>query len=1656
MDTSERRGAHDMTDAAVPAGAPLNEIAAALRARVGEAEAELVLQFAEIFLDAATAEFFAERSPATLAAVVLSAFRQLEQATPGRVDVAVLEPSAEAVPWEAPVTVVRTRMAEAAFIVGTIREYLHSRQLSVERIVHPVLQVVRAADGRVLSVAPGSAGPPLESLVHCEIAGAVDASVREELREELCRSLEDVMAVTSDFHAMEQALQETGELLGDASQRLPDRQGEAREAQAFMQWLRPNFVFLGYREESVAGDAGEEAGRDRVLASLGLARQPAWTEEIRLATERRPPPETPPPSPDTSAAMIAGAAAAGASGADATAPQRWPPRLLIVTQTEAESTVHRRERMHCVTVRTVDTDGRVVGERHFLGLFRARAYQEEAEHIPILRHKLRLLLEKAGWRPGSHNHREAIKIFNSMPKEELFLATSVEIGREIEAILTQYYTHEVKVTLRADVTGRTVSVMVIMPRDRYSARARRGIQDELVRRLDGTLLNTNLVMGSGEQARVHFHLAAPAERLRTITPAQIEQRVRELIQTWTDQLEVRFAREHAADDARRLAQQWGGAFSTEYQAAITPDEAMADIAGIDAMIAADRTVDLRLSNHEPADGVAITRLTVYLRGSRLVLSDVMPIFENAGLRVLSMSPFEVGDNGEGTHVYVFAVQDAQRKQIELGERATLLAEVLLAVGAGEVANDALNTLVMGGGLAWREVDVLRTYCEYAFQLRLAPARIALTGALRAHPAAARQLFRIFAAKFEPDGSPVEERQARVNALCAEFMSTLESVTVLAEDRALRTLLALIEATVRTNYYLHGGARPTAKSGGVPYISIKIESERLRALVPSRLHAEVWVQSARMAGIHMRRGPVSRGGLRHSDRPDDLRTEVLGLVRTQSVKNCVIVPAGSKGGFVIRHHYADAQRAAKEVVAQYRTLIRGLLDLTDNLDGQDVARPERLVVHDGADPYLVVAADKGTATFSDVANEVAAEYGFWLDDAFASGGSNGYDHKGVGITARGAWECVRRHFRELGQDIQTEPFTAVGIGDMSGDVFGNGMLLSREIRLLAAFDHRHIFVDPTPDAASSYEERQRLFALGRSSWADYDTSLLSEGGFIVPRGIKSIELPAAAAAALGVPDDARRMDGETLVRTILGAPVDLLWNGGIGTYVKAPEERHADVGDSANDSVRIDASELRCRVLGEGGNLGLTQRARVHFALNGGRCYTDAIDNSGGVDMSDREVNLKILLNAAVAEGRLDMDGRNVLLRELTDAVTEKVLHDNRSQSLAISLDERRAAEGYEDFHGLMMALERNRVLDRSGEALPTLEDLSERRGRGQSLTRPELAVLLAYAKLTLKPALVGSGVLDDPAMDAYLADYFPTRAVEAAGSTALAGHRLRSDIIATQLASEMIDLMGVTFLHRLGRDSGQSEVAAARAWFIASRLSGAPELRAQLTALEGRLPSDTIYRWLLGLARVLERTTRWILANIDADTPIDDVVADYIDGLRELRGKFRSIVAGAEAELFEARVAEASSLTEREDLAASIITLRFFDQLMEILMVARATGRPPVRVGRSYYLASDLIGVQRLRHAIFAAAGNSRWDQRVAQSLDEDLGAAHRALTTAIVTAGDDAEPVDALLERVVEQRAEELAAYRTLIDDIAGDDQPSLAALIIAVRELAMATGAE
>jgi len=1603
-----------------------------LEREVDPSEAALVVGFAEIFLSRASADFLQERSTDALAHLTLGAFRFLERSQPSRVDVEVGNPETDGEGWYAPVTVIRTSVSERPFIVDTIREFLHAEELAIEYIVYPVLHVERDRPGRPVAVAPSWQGELRESLVHCEVPRVTDPQRLAELKKELAARLEDVVRATDAFPAMIQRVGDVVDELGHRGRALTDRKEEIQEIQDFLRWLRDGgFVFLGYRGYDIVDVKGSPSITVTAGSGLGV-----------LSDES-----------DSSFAKPVPITDLDESQRDIV--QRGP--ILIISKTNAKATVHRRSRMDYVGVVKLGENGSYVGEHRFLGLFTSKAYAEDAENIPILRLKLKRILDEAGVREGSHDYKEIITIFNSLPKEELFITSSAEVGADIQTVLTAYHTAGVRVTLREDPLRRGASVLVILPKDRFSGDARKAIESALVDAFGGDVLNYHLALGSGDQARLHFYVATRPERLETVRANELEQVVGRLIRSWTDRVREGLERVSPADVARRLANRYGRAFGPEYQAATDPDIAVGDILELEAMEADGRDIWVGLANRGGAVAAPgfqeVTELKLYLRGQRLILSEFMPILENAGLRVIAVAPFELrGEDTGAATIYAFAVQDRLGRRLDIEARGALLSEAILATRCGDGVNDSLNELVLGAGLHWREVDVLRAYAGYAFQTRAVPSRLALPAALVRYPGLARELFDLFRTRFDPaSGLSTRERVEIAGDIRAAFHGSLRGVDALADDRALRRLEALITGTVRTNFYRHGGIAPSARSGGVPYVSFKFSCRDIEFLKQTRLLFEVWVHSSRMEGVHLRSSRVARGGIRWSDRPDDFRTEILGLVKTQVVKNAVIVPSGSKGGFVTRLHIGDAETRFAEGREQYRTLVRGLLDITDNLDSTGATvPPEGVVCFDEPDPYLVVAADKGTATFSDFANAVSGEYGFWLGDAFASGGSNGYDHKAVGITARGAWECVRRHFREMGKDIQAQPFTVAGIGDMSGDVFGNGMLLSEQIRLVAAFDHRHVFIDPDPDPASSFVERRRMFALGRSSWDDYDRSLLSEGGMIVPRAAKEVELTPQARRALGLPDgEDTVMEGESLIRAVLSAPVELLWNGGIGTYVKSATESHADAGDPSNDAVRIDVGEMRCQVVGEGGNLGFTQRARIEFALGGGRVNTDALDNSGGVDMSDHEVNLKILLAPAVTEGGMSPDRRNQLLEELTEGVARLVLGNNRSQSLAISLDQLRAGASLDDFRDLMVSLEKTGELERASEGLPTTDVLVERAEAGQSIARPELCVLLAYAKLALKTRLLKGSLPDDPMTESYLLGYFPSDACRAAGADALGNHRLRREIIAGQLTSDLVDLMGATFVNRLVRDTGHTDEEVVGAWLVASRLADHRTLMAEMAQQQSAMDVAISYRWLLGLARVLERTTRWVLAHLDPDESLADIVERNVEGLSKVRTDFAALVAGEERALFEQRVGELEALGAEEGFARSLITLRFLDQALEILDIARETGASEVAAGSAYYRLSEAFEIPWLRRATFASASEGSWEQRAALAVADDLSRAHRRLVTAVVRAARDGDVAQAT-DAVIRSRGRDLERFRGILSEVRSENEMGLAAASVAVRELA------
>ncbi len=1578
----------------------------------------LVARFAPFFLDMASQELLAERSASALAGMCWGTFQFLDRSRPDRVDVEVVTSDGDHPPGKPPVMIVHTNISERPFIVDTIREYLSSLDLATSHLLYPLITVERDAKGRIVGIqAPGKRART-ESVVYAEVSEVPDPETREVIRKETARRLADVVRATDDFGLMVDKVGDVVSELGFRLRHVPDRREEFREIQAFLRWLRDGgFVFLGYRAYTLepSEPGGELAVSVDPGSGLGILQDESGSTFHR-----------PVPLAQLSAAMRDRAL----SGP-----------LLIISKANAESTVHRRARMDYIGVKKLRSDGSVAGEHRFLGLFTSRAYSEAAQDIPILRHKLASILEMSGAAEGSHDYKEIITIFDSLPKEELFLASVEEIAKDIRTILVRYNTSDVFVSVRRDALDRGVSVMVVLPRNRFSGSFRREFETALIDRYNIELLNYHLAMSAGNQARLHFYLGGAAERLAEIKASDITRTVTSLTRSWMDGVRDLLAHTRSADEARRLARHYARAFAPKYRAATETEAAVRDIEELESMREMGSTESVRFYQR-PDSG---SELKVYMRHQKIVLSDFMPVLENCGLRVIAVSPFELSEDERGdSAIYSFDVQTSDGSPVDVEKRASALADAILAVRVGDATNDGFNRLVQRTGMAWREVEVLRAYAHYAFQVGSVPTRQVLRIALDHHSHVGLLLFRLFEARFAP--AATQDRtasEARARELRRQIGDELVGVSSLAFDRALRALQTAIDATVRTNYYRVGGCLPTRRSGGVPYISLKFDCARLRGGAKSRLKYEIWVRSSRMEGLHLRGALIARGGIRHSDRPDDFRTEVMGLALTQVVKNAVIVPGGSKGGFVCLRSLAGLEDAGHEALEQYRTLIRGLLDITDNLSGEEEG-PEGVVRYDGFDPYLVVAADKGTAPFSDAANAVAKEYDFWLDDAFASGGSNGYDHKKVAITARGAWESAKRHFREMGRDIKTEPFTAVGIGDMSGDVFGNGMLLSRHIRLIAAFDHRHVFIDPDPDRDASFAERKRLFDMDRSSWEDYDVNALSTGGMIVPRGAKLVKLTPEASRALGLGPDATQLDGEHLIRAVLAAPVDLLWNGGIGTYVKAGAESHAEVGDASNDPVRIDVSDLHAKVVVEGGNLGFTRAARVEYALSGGRINTDALDNSGGVNLSDREVNLKILLTDALARGLVTREERNRLLDKFTDTVAQAVLADNESGCRAVSLDEYMSRRSMRPYWSLMTDLSRSGLLDRDAEGLPSWDDLTMRKESNQSLTRPELAVLLSYAKLHLKSELLASNLPDDPAAVEYFHNYFPAEAIDLVGRERALRHRLRREIVACQLTNDLLDLMGSTFINRLVRDTGHDPAQVARGWLVAAKLTGHKTLLAQIRKRTRSVSTAVSYRWTMKLTSALERTTRWVLNNSSPDDSTEDLIHASMDGLEELRGRFHDIVAGQDRDHYLSLTQSAAPRAEDEGLVRDLAVLRFLDHLLEILRVARATGTDPVGAAKVYYSVTEELRIPHMVTRIRQAAGSDRWRQRWALGLLQDLGAIRRHLTARVLT---DKSSVAQVLD--APDHRGHIARFREVLDELEADQPVGLAGLSVAIQPI-------
>ncbi len=1594
-------------------GKLLDPVLAAVRKRVGKAAGDDATAFAAAFYQRMGDDEVGLHEADGWAALAADFLAFLDKRKPGSASVRLFNPTLATHGWETQHTVLQIANDDMPFLVDSVTMALAELGVGVHVLGHPVVALGRDRAGKLKSV--GEGGP--ESLMHMEIdrqspegCARVEAAVRG--------VLEDVRTIVGDWAAMRARMELVAEGLADAP--LPVSDAERGEIRAFLRWAADNhFTFFGYREYEVV-----KKGRDDVLqavegSGLGLLRGRDVGKPRLLST-------------------------VGAQRTDRTV------EPLILTKTNARSTIHRPGYMDYIGVLGFDRNGtKAVAEKRFLGLYTSSAYNRRPWDIPIVRERHEQVMGASGLADTGHSGKALKHILESLPRDELFQASSTELQRVASGILGLQERVRSRLFLRRDHYGRFYSVLAYVPRDRYNTEVRLRVEAMLKDALGADHVDTNVTLGESPLAQLHMLVRPRTGEAVDVDEGELQVGLAAIVRNWQDDLRETLIAGQGEARGLALASGWGRALPVPYIERATPEVAAADVVQLDALGGAD---DLRLSlqramRAQPGEGPL--RLKLYRADHDVPLSDVLPMMENMGLRVISEHPHRLEGRPGGTDAPRVAwIQDFEVEVVGGAEPdAALFEDAFVRIWQGDAENDGFNRLVATAGLAWRQVAMLRGYCKYLLQVGVPFSQSYVEETLVRYPALARQLVALFEARFDPAAG--KGRAAAMDAVHAAIKDMLEGVASLDEDRILRSYVDVIDATLRTSYYQVG-------ADGAPkdYIAFKFDSAAVPDLPKPRPYREIFVYGPHVEGTHLRFGPVARGGLRWSDRREDFRTEVLGLVKAQMVKNTVIVPVGSKGGFIVKRPPVGGDRDAvqAEGIACYRRFISGLLDVTDNLtvDGK-VVPPDNVVRHDDPDPYMVVAADKGTATFSDIANGIARDYGYWLDDAFASGGSVGYDHKGMGITARGAWESVKRHFRALGHDSQAQDFTVVGIGDMSGDVFGNGMLLSKHIRLVAAMDHRHIFIDPEPVAASSYKERQRLFKVPRSSWDDYDKALISKGGGVFARSLKSIPVSAEMRTALGLDEGVTAMSPNALMSAVLKAPVDLLWNGGIGTYVKGAAETHADVGDRANNAIRVNGGELRARVVGEGGNLGMTQRGRIEAALAGVLLNTDFIDNSAGVDTSDHEVNIKILLNAQVQSGKLKIADRNTLLKAMTDEVAALVLNDNYRQNQALSLMERMTLTRLGSKQHFIRTLEAQGLLDRQIEFLPSDAEIAERKARGQSLTRPELAVLLSYSKLVAFEQLLDSDIPEDPYLSRELQRYFP-QPLQARYAKAMEQHRLKREIIATAVTNSTINRMGATFLLRMQEDSGRSTAEVAKAYTVTRETLDARSLWAQIDALDGKVAEAAQIDALQVIWTLQRAFTRWLLARPGAIPDISSAVDRYHAGFRAIRAG-DDILTKGQRPAYEQSLADWRAKGMPDELAGQLAALPYLEPCTDIIELARERKRKPDEVARVHFRLADALNLPWLVEQIDALEVDGRWHAVARGVLRDELAAQQRALVGQVLSMpGRDADAKvaqwlardDAALRFTLGMLAE-LAAQKTL-------DYPTAS---VAVRRLAQLASA-
>ncbi|MFY9328528.1 MAG: NAD-glutamate dehydrogenase [Georgfuchsia sp.] len=1589
----------------------VTRVAILARGQLDATNADLAEKFTQQYYCSVDPLELAERDPIDLVGAATAHLDLIRHYSGGAPKLHVYNPRLEEHGWQSPHTVVQIVSADMPFMVDSTTMEINRLGLTLHLVVHPHQRVVRDAKGKLLSIVATGAQDEgrLESFIHLEIDRQSDPVRLHEIEQGLARVLGDVRATVEDWKPMQQRLSALIDELGTAQ--LPIAAEDLAEARDFLTWLLDNHMtLLGYRDYELAQENGEDVLRIVKGSGLGILRENAGTTHSTSFASL--PPET-------------------------RAHARLPD-LLFLSKANARATVHRPGYLDYVGIKRFDADGHVVGERRLLGIYTHTVYTMNLAEIPLVRRKVTQVRARAGFLPASHNSKALVTILEDYPRDELMQIETDELYEHALAILRLGERQRTRLLVRRDTFGRFVTCLLYVPRDKFNTELRQRFQRILGEAFNGTTSEFTVNLSESALARIFMVVRTRPGELPDVDVHELEQQIVAVTRRWEDDLQV-LLHEHAGEErGNQLFARYGHAFPAGYREDHPVRSALLDLEMMDALGAAPA---LAMNLYHPLGARPdMLRFRLFRSGEQVVLSDVLPILENLGVRVIDEQPYRI-ETADGRTLWIvdfgLALQDEE--EVALERVRPLFHEAFEAMWSGRVEPDNLNQLVLSAELSARDIAILRAYSRYLRQVGIPFSLAYMQQTLVAHAGLARCLVALFEARFEPGRASADAEQI----LIAEIKTGLEKVPSLDDDRILSRFLAMILATVRTNAFQCG-----SDGAPKPYISLKFDPHQVPELPEPRPMFEIFVYSPRVEGVHLRGGPVARGGLRWSDRREDFRTEVLGLMKAQMVKNAVIVPVGSKGGFVVKQPPASGEREAilKEGIACYQTFLRGLLDLTDNLVEGKPVPPTDVVRHDGDDTYLVVAADKGTASFSDIANGIAAEYGYWLGDAFASGGSVGYDHKKMAITARGAWESVKRHFCELGVNTQSQAFTVAGIGDMSGDVFGNGMLLSRHIRLVAAFDHRHIFIDPDPDAGASFSERERLFNLPRSSWADYDMKLISSGGGVWPRSAKSIVLSAEARRALGT--DAATLSPNQLMSAILKAPVDLLYNGGIGTYVKSSRESHAEVGDRANDALRVNGCELRCKVVGEGGNLGLTQLGRIEYALAGGRIYTDAIDNSGGVDCSDHEVNIKILLDQAVREGELTLKQRNTLLAEMTDEIATLVLRDNIFQTQRLSVAGQAALQLLDQQARFIHAQESAGRLNRTIEFLPTEDEIAERKAAHIGLTAPERAVLLAYAKMALYSELLASDIPEDATIATALERYFP-KPLRERFSRHIQAHPLRREIIATHVTNSMVNRVGSTFVHRMREETGASTAEVVRAYMVTREAYGMVPFWEQVDALDLKVPNMLQNEILLDSGRLIVRATLWLLRNRKFLADSTSAIAYFRPGIEALGALLPAALAASELQCFDevkARYTEAGVPFRIATLVASFDVL---PAALDLVEVGAALQCDVKTVAQAYFALGASLDFPWLRSMVASLPSESHWQTLAKAALRDELASMQRQLTTDALRdtngKGEAQEVIDAwqqanhvLLER-----------FRQVLADLHTQNTPDLAMASVAMREL-------